>query len=234
MESLQTIQWSGYEWYLQEHWGQVHPEKPWMWYDPSAIEVDNRGYLHLKTKYNPKYFQHIDKTADMGVGLLSSTTKFYHGTYEIEAKLPKGKYLWPAFWLWGWYNWPPEIDVLEAYSNKSGNYLWLNTEYGGLSIWKVLATVHWREDGIHKSSTDTGWFGFKNPANNFIKYKLEWFPHEINIYYNNRLVKKVNDESILNFINSDKARVIINNGLWQQDNGTNSDFIVKYFTYQSL
>ncbi len=248
--SIPTIQWSGYEWYMHEHWGQVRPDQRWLWMDPSAISVDDNGYLHLVTKYNPKLLSElmlpegiIPQPGEMAYnaqGLLSSTTQFYHGTYEIEAKLPKGKFMWPAFWTWGWNNWPPEIDVLEAYSNKYGNYFWFNFDYGGLSIWKVLATVHWRTGGPNNNSaprtaeSDASWFGYKNPANRFMKYKLEWFPDAINVYYDGYLVKSWTDPAILAFVNQENHRVIINSGLTQRDDDTDSDFVVKYFTYQSI
>ena len=51
-----TIRWCGYEWNTQERWGQVHPDKNYMWYDPSAIEVMENGDMVLKTQYNPKEF----------------------------------------------------------------------------------------------------------------------------------------------------------------------------------
>ena len=42
--------------------------------------------------------------------------------YKFECKLPKGVGLWPAIWLSCDKTWPPEIDILEAYSNEKGDY----------------------------------------------------------------------------------------------------------------
>jgi hypothetical protein len=33
------IKWSGYNWITQERWGDIHPDKLYNWYDPSAVEV---------------------------------------------------------------------------------------------------------------------------------------------------------------------------------------------------
>jgi hypothetical protein len=39
-----------------------------------------------------------------------------YGYFEIEARIPRGKGRWPAFWLvYAGPGWPPEIDVFEAY-----------------------------------------------------------------------------------------------------------------------
>ena len=51
-----TTSWCGYKWLLQERWGQVHSEKNYMWYDPSAVTILDNGDLKLDTKYNPKEF----------------------------------------------------------------------------------------------------------------------------------------------------------------------------------
>ena len=34
------MKWCGYEWITQERWGDIHPDKPICWYDPSAVSVD--------------------------------------------------------------------------------------------------------------------------------------------------------------------------------------------------
>jgi len=41
---MSKINWQGYEWLTQERWGNVHPENPTKWNDPSAIKIDVEGY----------------------------------------------------------------------------------------------------------------------------------------------------------------------------------------------
>jgi hypothetical protein len=87
---MKTINWSGYEWITQERWGDIHPEKTYCWYDEHAVSIDVNSHLHLKTRYNPKWFKDKELWSNTGVGLVSCTNKFKHGTFEIEAKLPNG------------------------------------------------------------------------------------------------------------------------------------------------
>jgi beta-glucanase (GH16 family) len=229
------MNWSGYEWITQERWGQVHPDKPEWWYDGSAVRIDEHGYLHLATHYNPKEFEVEGIVSQVGVGLVSCTSREFHwGTYEIEAKLPTGKNLWPAFWMWGWTTWPPEIDILEAYSNKKGSYF----KWNPFAPWNVQTNVHYTNilTGLSKMMGGKSWlFSIKNPSKEFIKYRLEWNQKSLKFYYNNRLVRKVTDESILEQLHCTEMNVIINNGIQKYSNDIeSSDFIIKYFKYTPL
>jgi hypothetical protein len=230
------IRWSGYEWLTQERWGQIHPGKTFLWYDPSAVQIDNNQYIHLKTKYNPKYFPDLNVTSNIGVGLISCTTKFKQGTYEIEAKLPSGKNLWPAFWMYSFDSWPPEIDIFESYTNKFGSYFDIGLSLkSGLSIWHVSSNAWWKDgDSNNQLGGQSGWFGFPNPAKNFIKYKLVWTNDSLKYYYNEKLVRTITDKKVLDQCNNTTMNVILNNSLQQEDLKTNSDFVVKYFKYTPM
>ncbi len=52
-------------------------------------------------------------------GMIRSRQTFYYGYFETRVFLPRGRGVWPAFWLnpdydgEGKLNWPPEIDVFE-------------------------------------------------------------------------------------------------------------------------
>jgi len=141
---VRTIKWQGYEWITQERWGQVHPEKSHWWYDESCVSIDEKDNLHLKTKSNPKYFPELDVISNIGTGLVSCTEKFGYGVFSIDAKLPKGKHLWPAFWMWSWDSWPPEIDIFEGYSNGFGiSKPMFTIQMKLVTKWLVVKQVIW-------------------------------------------------------------------------------------------
>lgn len=54
----------------------------------------------------------------------AETFSFKYGRVEIKAKLPKGKWIWPALWLLPKHsiygNWPAsgEIDIMESRGNE--------------------------------------------------------------------------------------------------------------------
>lgn len=58
-------------------------------------------------------------------GLITTQPSFSqtYGYFEIRAKLPRGKGIWPAFWLLPKdLSWPPEIDVMESVGDPSKVY----------------------------------------------------------------------------------------------------------------
>ena len=234
---MTTVNWQGYEWITQERWGQIHPEKPHWWYDPSCVSIDDAGMLHLHTKCNPKYFRDIDKISPIGVGLVSCTEKFGYGVFSIDAKLPKGEHLWPAFWMWSWDSWPPEIDVFEAYSNGLGSYIKPRLS-NPLGFWNIQTNVHYTDEvGNKMLGGKTGYMGYKNPTKHFITYTCVWKKDSIKFYYDGKLVREVTDSNILKRLETTKMNVIINNGVTDkvdQSNPPDSDFMIQTFRYTPI
>jgi len=228
------IEFSNRMWDTKERWGHVHPEKPYTWYDPECVKVDNWGYAHLETHYNPKTFPKIGESK-YGVGLLSSVEDFDYGYFEIEAKLPSARNLWPAFWLYAADSWPPEIDIFEGYTNNNNNYLnpKIKTPLG---FWDVVPNFHYKENGSNKSTGITRkYWGFRDPSKHFIKYSCLWTSDLIEIKYDGHLIKRITDKGLLKYFTGMKMRVIINNQLkGEPNNGEDqySDFVVKYFKYE--
>jgi len=239
------IEWCGYEWLTQERWGQIHPIKPVAWYDESAVEIRwsdefNCEQLILKTHKNPKYFSDLDVNSTIGVGLVSNTTPLKFGIYEIECKLPDGPYLWPAFWSWSYESWPPEIDIFEAYSNKRGSYFnWGKPhELFVGKFWNCATNFHL---GKLPNNYDLGaqdhYWTWKNPKKTFNRYKLDWRPDRIDIFFNDKLVRSVRDEKVLKEVNKAPQNFIINNMVQKEVDITNpphSEFIINYFKHIPL
>lgn len=231
---MSKIKWSGYKWQTRERWGDIHPDKAYVWYDPKCVKVDNWGYAHLETHYNPRVFPNIGESK-YGVGLLSSVDDFDYGYFEIEAKLPSAKKIWPAFWLWASDSWPPEIDIFEGYTNDDNSYLNPSIKTP-LGFWNVVPNFHYNQQGVIKSTgTKQKYWGFKDPSKHFIKYSCLWTSDLIEIKYDGHLIKRITDKGLLKYFTGMKMRVIINNQLkGEPNNGEDqySDFVVKYFKYE--
>ena len=234
---IKRIKWCGYEWLTQERWGKIHPDKSHWWYDESCVYVDENEHLHLYTKYNPTYFRDIDKISYIGAGLVSCTEKFGYGVFSIDAKLPKGKHLWPAFWMWGWDSWPPEIDIFEGYSNGFGNYLKPRIKKP-LGFWNIQSNVHYTDEvGNKMIGGETGYVGLTNPTERFITYTCIWEKYSIRFFYDGRLVREITDKKILSKLENTKMNVIINNGVRDNVNiydAPESDFVVETFRYSPI
>jgi len=239
----ETIIWSGYTWLNRERWGRIHPEHSRAWNDPNCVEIRD-GMLVLKTRKSPSSFIVNGKIVEttVGIGLVSNRKKFGHGYFEIEAKLPTGKNLWPAFWMWSFDSWPPEIDVFEAYTSKKKGYfkLFPSKWWRFLGFWNVQTNIHFgnKEDGTKDSIGGlTHWMGFKNPRKNFIKYGCLWTQEKIELFYNNRKVQTIDDPKIMKHFENTTMNVIINNHVdydVDKENPTESEFIIKYFKYEPL
>lgn len=233
MMKNQTINFSNRVWVIRDN--EYHKTNPKEWYDASTIMTDTSGMLVLKTHFNPKEFHPTNEapiTINTGVGRVFCEDKFGYGKFEASIKLPKGKELWPAFWMWGWDAWPPEIDILEAFSNKKKSYY--KFHWNPVYIWNVETNVHYRVgEANHAIGGKRHWFGVKNPAKRFIKYTLEWRPDSIKIFYDDFPVREVRDTKILEKINGHKMKVVLNNSVLDGINHSpDSEMVVKYFKYE--
>ena len=112
-------------WRIGQPWGKFHPEPPYQYYGDESVFIQN-DCLILNQIYSPKQLTTWEnpKVYDIpySVGLVTSYESYGYGFYEFEVELPYGSGLWPSVWLSCVNSWPPEIDILEAYSNDNSNY----------------------------------------------------------------------------------------------------------------
>ena len=101
-----------------------------------------------------------------------------YGRFEIRAKMPKGRGLWPAIWMlptnWKYGNWPEsgEIDIME---------------HVGYLPDSVFGTVHTGAYN-HSIGTQKGERTFRpDLADTFHVYMLNWDEGEIRIYIDDEL-----------------------------------------------
>jgi beta-glucanase (GH16 family) len=102
-------------------------------------------------------------------GLLTSRGSFaqLYGVFEIRAKTPRGKGLWPAFWLLPANgSWPPEIDVLEILGDNPQ---------------KLYASWHSNVGGIHSSETKA--INVPDTSEDFHTYSVYWTKDEIEWFF---------------------------------------------------
>ena len=240
------IQWGGYKWRPREKWGTYHPDKTYCYYDRSAIEINEKDEMILKTQMNPKTFKgkslHYNSELTeleipIGVGLISSVDGFGYGYFEIEAKLPTGKNLWPAFWMSPFESWPPEIDVFEGYTKNRNNYFHFDLK-NPFGFWRVETNFHCgKQPNNYSLGAKTHWLGFKSPSKNYNKFGCLWSEDKIEIYYNNRLVRKLTDDKLLAEYRGKSMNIKINNHVDKDIdiiNPTPSEYKIKYFKYEKL
>jgi beta-glucanase (GH16 family) len=132
-------------------------------YVTNAFEVSG-GVLRVKAEKREAFYG--GKERSITSGMMTTQGKFsqQYGRFEIRCRVPKGKGMWPAFWLLPEpRGWPPEIDVLEILGHEPE---------------KVYMTHHFRdEEGKHKSHGGS-WSG-PDFSGDFHDFAVEWSPERI-------------------------------------------------------
>ncbi|WP_214749602.1 carbohydrate binding domain-containing protein [Exiguobacterium sp. s189] len=108
-----------------------------------------------------------------------------YGRYEMRAKLPKGKGLWPAFWMlpeedrYGGWAASGEIDIMESWGSQPD---------------KVAGTIHYGETWPNNKYTGKDYhFAEGDGIDKWHTYAVEWEPGEIRWYVDGQLYQTQND-----------------------------------------
>lgn len=95
--------------------------------------------------------------------MLVSQPMFMHGRFEVRGKLPVGRGLWPAYWLWPLdKHSAPEIDIMEML---------------GHDPMLTYATYHYGDASGARQQVSRSWRGFDR-SKEFFTYAVEWYPGE--------------------------------------------------------
>jgi beta-glucanase (GH16 family) len=188
---LDTSKWNVL---LREH--SKHTEL--QYYVPDEVYVEN-GFLRLRSRvrtFGSKQFTS---------GRLDTKGKYapMYGRFEIRAKLPGGKGLWPAHWLYPQNrNW--HMEYLMADAVAKGNERLIPEErpwYSEIDIMEFLGhepnilygTLHYYTFDGQKRTSSGKWNGPVDYTNDFHIYVLEWEPDSIRWYIDGRLLHATTD-----------------------------------------
>jgi hypothetical protein len=133
------------------------------------VHIDS-GYLHI-TALNPSGTSYTS-------GRITTKAKkeFTYGRFEIRARLPEGKGIWPALWMLGGnissVGWPKcgEIDIMELLGDTPS---------------KVYGSLHWDSNGHLSRSNQFSLPGGKF-SSGFHKFSFVWTPNTLSWYVDNQ------------------------------------------------
>ncbi|HTG66863.1 MAG TPA: glycoside hydrolase family 16 protein [Flavobacterium sp.] len=141
---------------------------------------ENKANPHFVSKDHRDWAQKRDSIWITSSCLITrGKHSWQYGRFEMRAKIPVAKGMWPAFWTLGIKgNWPAngEIDIMEYYSGK------------------ILANVAWKSD-----KPDTEWdsatqmlsdFKKANWADEFHVWRMDWDANSIKLYVDNQLLNE--------------------------------------------
>ncbi|MDR7209564.1 glycoside hydrolase family 16 protein [Flavobacterium piscis] len=162
------------------------------WYQKENAYCEN-GFLIIEArkenKANPDFVSktHRDWTKSRDSIKVTSSClitqgkhSWQYGRFEMRAKIPVTKGMWPAFWTLGVEgNWPAngEIDIMEYYTGK------------------ILANAAWKSN-----KPDTAWDSYtvmlsdfkEDWADKFHVWRMDWDEHWIKLYVDDQLLNEIN------------------------------------------
>lgn len=129
------------------------------YYTPGSATVAD-GVLTIRAERRPI------EGRDFASSLIDTRGKFAQafGRFECRAKLPRGRGIWPAFWMLPEAGgWPPEIDIMENLGHEPR---------------RIHCTQHWGEAWPRNQSTGAHFDG-PDFSEDFHVFCVEWSPERI-------------------------------------------------------
>ena len=161
-----------------------------LWNDHMWYETPNPTVNYAVEDGKLKIWPQRDKHGKFFNRTLDTDGRFYqtYGYFEMEAKLPRGKGTWPAFWLFNHIGERrPEIDVMEAY--PGGVDPWGYTDKKGVARPQAYGVTVWLDEGVKAGGLqyDTR----RDLSARFHKYAVKWEPYRQTFYFDGRKVHEV-------------------------------------------
>jgi beta-glucanase (GH16 family) len=193
-------------WQIGQPWGRFHGQQPHQYYGDSEVFI-KQGVLFLQNRYAPKKFKSSDSsiTIPYGTGLINTANSrnFQYGFFAIRSKNPSGPATWPAFWLTGKNNWPPEIDIFEMYGKRSGK-----------SVHRQTMTLHF---GKIETRTKTLLMkAVKLPPDTdtaFHIYACLWTPEKVVFYTDGVAVRSIRMNKWMRQFYQEPMYLVVNNAV---------------------
>lgn len=163
------------------------------YYVPDEVYVEN-GMLRMRSRVRDYGGMHYTS------GRLDTSGKFspIYGRFEIRARLPGGRGLWPAHWLYP-QNRDWAMEQLMAKTVAEGNERsipearpWYSEidimEFLGHETNVLYGTLHYRTFKGETKSTSGTWRGDVDYTKDFHVYALEWAPDSMKWYVDDHLI----------------------------------------------
>lgn len=161
---------------------QVYTDAAWphrdaAWTPPQSLSAQG-GVLRIRADRTPPSWRSRTYTRPYTSGMIAAWGMFAqrYGVFEARIKLPKGRGLWPAFWLLNASGGqPPEIDIMEFLGHD------VNT------TWVV---AHYRRDGKHMSRNRE----VRHPIDmtrDFHTFSVDWRPQTITYFIDDEPVMQI-------------------------------------------
>jgi beta-glucanase (GH16 family) len=149
-------------------------------YRDNGNHVVGNGVLALTARKTPTGWES---------GMIRSLQTFYYGYFETRVKFPKGRGIWPAFWINSDYNlegqvsWPPEVDMFEYVVNGVEDRPNM-VHSAGSTMKDEQPTFTFMDPKFNKNLND---FFADRPLNeDWHVFGFLWLPHAYTVYLDGR------------------------------------------------